>query len=122
MIIFCVADRPTMSQLVHLDGTDVRVIKSITSLEMHKCVDFAQVLLGDDQCVKKHESNCNGNKEDFVRKVLSDWLSRDDDNKSDAAVPRTWEALAECVTKADLDGTLAKSIRDSCSSGVFHIK
>ena len=111
-----------MIELIHLDGTDVRVIDSITSSDMHKCVDFAQVLLRDVQCVKKHQSDCNGNKESFVREVLSDWLSRDDDNESDVAVPRTWKALADCVTKAGLEGALAKSIRDACSSGELHIK
>ena len=109
-----------MRQLVHLDGTDVRVIDSITSYKKHKCVDFAHMLLGDDQCVKKHQSDYD-DKEDFVREVFSDWLSRGD-GKSGAAALCTWEALAECVNKAGLGGKLANSIRDACSSCELHIK
>ena len=45
-------------------------------------------------------------KDEFVRTVLRDWLSRDDsDQLNDTAVPRTWAALAECVTDAGLDGS-----------------
>ena len=55
-------------------------------------------------------------KDEFVRTVLRDWLSRDDsDQLNDTAVPRTWAALAECVTDAGLDGALAKTIRDTCT-------
>ena len=66
----------------------------------------------------KHERKCN-----FVRAVLKDWLSRDDDDLTDSAVPRTWAALAECVTDAGLNGTLAKAIRDACTSpGIYVTK
>ena len=56
--------------------------------------------------------------EDFFPAVLSDWVSRADDDPADEAVRRTWEALAACVEEAGLDEDLAKTIRDICPQGV----
>ena len=67
--------------------------------------------------MSKYEKECKG-KDEFVRKVLRDWLSRDDDDHNDSAIPRTWEALAQCVTDAGLPGKLAKAIRDTFPSGL----
>ena len=60
------------------------------------------------------------NNEEFVRKVLREWLALDDDDPNCKAVPRTWEDLAKCVTDSGLDGTLAKAIRDTCIEGEPH--
>ena len=73
------------------------------------------MLLRDDVLVSKYENECK-EKDEFVREVLRDWLSRDDGDSTDSAVPRTWSALAECVSDAGLDGALAKAIRDTCPS------
>ena len=92
------------------------MIEWITSHEQWKCVDFANMLLRDGVLVRKIEIE-HKDKDDFVRIVLRDWLSHDDDDSTDLAVPRSWSALAECVNDAGLDGALAKAIRDSYSSG-----
>ena len=112
-------DKPTYKQLINLkkaDGTTLKVIKWISSLEQWQCSDFAIMLLDDDVQVNKIEKECKETDE-FVRKILNYWLSRDND---DPAVPRTWSALAECVTDAGLPGALAKAIRDTFPSGVSH--
>ena len=67
--------------------------------------------------MSKYENECK-EKDGFVRKVLKDWLSRNnDDDHNDSAVPRTWAALADCITDAGLPGKLAKVIRDTFPSG-----
>ena len=60
--------------------------------------------------MSKYKTECKG-KDEFVQKILKDWLSRDDD-RNDSAAPRTWAALAECVTDAGLPETLARAILD----------
>ena len=112
------ADRPQFHELVSLkkeDGSKLEVTKWISAHEEWDCVDFAEMLLRNDVLVKEYKNEYK-RKYNFVRAVLRDWLSRDDDNYSDSAVPRTWAALAECVTDAGLDGALAKAIRDTCPS------
>ena len=102
------------------DGTKpLEVIEWITAYEKWKCLDFANMLLRDDVLVRKYQ-NDHKEKDEFVRIVLGDWLSRDDDKPNDSAVPRTWAALAECVSDAGLAGALSKAIRDTCQpSGDF---
>ena len=48
--------------------------------------------------------------------ILKYWLSRDDDDHNDSAVPRTWSALAECISEAGLPGALTNAIRDTFPS------
>ena len=109
-----------MFELISLKKPDgsgkLEVMKWITSHEQWKCVNFANMLLRDDRLVRRYQ-NEHKEKDEFVQIVLRDWLSRDDDDSTDSAVPRTWAALAECVTDAGLDGALAKAIRDMYSSG-----
>ena len=53
------ADKPTYNQLLNLknaDGSNVKVIKWITSLEQWQCTDFAHMLLKDDVLVSKYEN------------------------------------------------------------------
>ena len=68
------------------DGSTLRVIQWITASEKWKCVDFAYMLLKDDLLVSKYEKECK-EKEEFVRTILKDWLSRNDDDATDSAVP-----------------------------------
>ena len=113
-------DRPTYNQLLHFqkaDGSNLKVIQWITALEQWRCIDFAHVLLKDGVLVSKYNTECK-EKDEFVRKVLNDWLSWNDNDPNDLAAPRTWAALAECVTDAGLPGTLAKAIRDTFPSGL----
>ena len=115
------ADRPKMIELISLKKPDsfakqLKVIEWITSHDQWECVDFASMLLRDEVIVRKLQ-NEHKEKGEFVRIVLWDWLSRDDGDSTDSAVPRTWSALAECVSDAGLDGALAKAIRDSYSLG-----
>lgn len=112
------AERPSYNQLLKLkkaDGSTLQIVKTLSSFKLHQCEDFAYLLLHDDVQVRKLKSDYEENKDQFVRAVLKDWLSRDDSDSSDSAVPRTWEALAQCVTDAELDGTLAKAIREACT-------
>ena len=97
------------------DGTKLEVTKWLSAHEEWKCVDLAEMLLRDDVSVKRYQ-NEHKRKYNFVRALLRDWLSRDDGDCTDSAVPRTWSALAECVSDAGLDGALAKAIRDTCPS------
>ena len=54
-------------------------------------------------------------KNEFVRRVLDDWLSCDDRDPNNSAVPRTWSSLAECISDADLPGDLATPINEACA-------
>ena len=115
-ILYDTADRPKHHELILIkkaDGNKLEVTKWITSHEQWRCVDFANMLLRDDVLVRRYQTGGMG-KDELVREVLRDWLSRNDDDSTDSAVPRTWAALAECVTDAGLDGTLTKAIRDTC--------
>ena len=114
--LFSTADRPTYKQLIHLkkaDGSALKVIEWISASVKCKCSDFAHMLLNDDVLVSKYEEK---SKDEFIREVLKEWLSRNDDDPKDSAVLRTWSALAECVSDAGLDGTLTKAINDTCPS------
>ena len=76
-------------------------------------MEFAELLLNETtmNVIKlrmKNENNSN-----FVFRVLSNWLSRDDDDPDEPAVPRTWEDLAQCMEDARLDGALVKTVRDT---------
>ena len=117
-LLSTVADRPQSHELICLkkeDGTKLEVTKWLSAHEEWQCVDFAEMLLRDDVSVKRYQ-NEHKRKYHFLRAVLRDWLSRDDGDSTDSAVPRTWSALAECVSDAGLDGALAKAIRDTCPS------
>ena len=114
--MFSTADRPSYNQLLNLknaDGSNIKVIQWITSLEQWQCTDFAHMLLKDDVLVSKYEKEFK-EKDKFVRETLKNWLSRNDDDPNDSAASRTWAALAECVTDAGLPGTLTKAINDAC--------
>ena len=112
--LYCTAETVSYDQLLHLkkpDGSSLRVIRWISSLEQWQCTDLAHMLLKDDDLVNKYEQEYK--KEEFVRKVLKDWLSRDG---GDSAVrARTWSSLAECISDADLPGDLATAINDACA-------
>ena len=69
------------------------------------------MLLKDDDLVRRYQKEYK-DKNEFVRRVLDDWLSRDDRDPNDSAVPRTWSSLAECVSDA---GDLATPINEACA-------
>ena len=115
-MLLSTAGRPSYNELLNLkkpDGSSLKVIQWITSLEQWQCEDFAHMLLKDDVLVSKYEKEYK-EKDVFARTVLKDWLSRNDNDATDSAVPRTWSALAECITDAGLPGTLTKAIIDAC--------
>ena len=103
-IFFSVATKPTYAQLVNLNGH--KIVEHITSHKHYQCVDFAYVLLNNDQLVRKCENRASDD-DDFVYKVLREWVSRD---------TSTLGELERCVKDAGLDRTLAKSIRKACTS------
>ena len=118
LFIHMVAGRPAMNQLIHLkkaDGSVLRVIDWITSLNDYECEDFAHMLLKNDSQVERYLTVCGGDNNKFIRAVLRDWLSRGDDD--DAAVPRTWGDLATCVEDSGLPRALVKAIRELISLG-----
>ena len=92
----------------------VRVIKEIVACDNYE--DFAQILLPDEVTVKKLKKE-NSDTSQFLRAVFKEWLEKNDDDHDDPAPSRTWSSLADSIELADLPGTLAKSIRDVCSSG-----
>lgn len=109
-----------MNQLIQLkktDGSVLRVIDWITSLNDYECEDFAHMLLKNDSQVERYLTECGSDKNKFIRAVLKDWLSRDDDD--DAAVQHTWGDLATCVEESGLPGALVKAIREFISLGKF---
>ena len=115
LFIFAVV-RPTIPELINLktkDGKKLRVINEITSFDENTCRDFANMLLKDKTTVRKLK-NKSADKGEFIRNVLENWLGRDDDNRDDPALPRTWLALAHCVETCGEDelGELAKALRD----------
>ena len=83
-------------------------------MEQWQCTDLAHMLLKDDDLVRRYQKECK-DKNEFVRRVLDDRLSRDDRDPNDSAVPRTWSSLAECISDADLPGDLATPINDACA-------
>ena len=90
-------------------------------MEQWQCTDFAHMLLKNDVLVDKYEKEFK-EKDEFVRKVLKNWLSRNDNDTNDKAAPRTWAALAKCITDADLPGALTKAINDACPpAGTFRV-
>lgn len=112
--------RPDMTQLIcsrKKDGSSLRIIDQISASEQHLCDDFAHLLLKDGVLVHKLQTKYEGNKDGFVREVFRTWLSQDDDTHE--LVPCTWKDLAECIAHSNLDGALAKAIRDTFHSGVF---
>ena len=66
------ADRPSYDQLLHLkkpDGSSLRVIRWISSLEQWQCTDLAHMLLKDDDLVRRYQKECK-DKNESVRRVL----------------------------------------------------
>ena len=86
------------------------IINLITASPSSQCVKFAELLLRDTATViKLREENDD---DMFVHAVLSDWLSRDDEDPDDPAVARTWKSLAQSMEDAGLDSVLIQEVRD----------
>ena len=112
------AARPTMNDLIGTRSKGsglgrLQIIMHITASPHYKCLDFARKLLNDETTVQKLLKDYNNDDDMFIREVLGNWISRNDDDPDDPAVSRTWEALAQCIEDADLEGALAKAIRDT---------
>lgn len=109
-----------MNELIQVSkkgGGKLKIIQRITNYGSVVCDDFAQKLLNDPDEVKTLRRGHENNDESFIRKVLHNWLERDDDDKEDLARPRTWAALAECVKDTPgLPGLLAGDIRKQFAS------
>ena len=89
-----------------------KIISRITAHSSADCEDFAELLLKETTTVDKLR-NENKRVENFVRAVLRNWLSRNDNDPKDPAVPRTWESLAQCMKLAGLEGVLVEHVRDT---------
>ena len=113
-------DKPTKPELISLckageQKPHIRVKKAIAACENYQ--DLADILLGSDHddTIKKIKKSCPES-DQFVDEMFRKWLELDDDDLNDSAVPRTWGSLAHSIGQADLPGSLAKSIRDVCST------
>ena len=109
LFLLTVAARPTMAELIitdKKDGSDesLQVIQKIASASSDKCYKFAHKLLGDDDTIEQLQMLVKKD-EEFVPLVLNEWLERDD-----AAVPRTWEDLAQCLEWANMDIEFIRAI------------
>ena len=108
---FFAADKPTSQQLIKVnkrDGTKISIIDQFVAHSMYKLVNFAIMLLGDTVKVNTLRKQ-NKDEESFINEVLYYWLDLDDDSPG---YPRTWKALAKCVSDAGLTGTFARAIRE----------
>ena len=90
----------------------LEIITAIATSSPIQCVAFAELLLRDTTVDKLRKRN---KKDDdmFVYEILKNWLSRNDNNPYDPAVPRTWGALAQCMENAGLEGVLVKDVKDT---------
>ena len=93
-----------------MEAGKLGIVSEIAASPSSQCVKFAELLLVDTATVIKLREENDDNM--FVHTVLSDWLSRDDDDPNDLAVPRTWKALAQCMEDAGLDKVLVQDVRD----------
>ena len=109
-----------MPELIIVKYPKLEIITEIAASSSIKCMKFAQLLLRDT-AVKRIEKETKGDDDAFVYKVFQDWVSRNDDDKDDPAVPRTWESLVECIEGAGLDGVLVKAVRDRFCPGTVDL-
>ena len=91
----------------------LEIMVAIQSSSPIQCLAFAELLLNNTTAVDKLRKKNKGNDDMFVYELLKNWLSRNDDDPDDPAVPRTWEALAQCMQDAGLEGVLVKAVRDN---------
>ena len=94
-------------------GRKLQIIRWITSHQSTQCSDFAQMLLKDSLTVRELKKRHGNDDDEFVRAVLRQWLSRDDDNQLEPSVPCTWESLLKCVEDAGLAGEFVKLLREN---------
>ena len=104
-----------MSELISMKrkrgSGKLEIITEITASSPIQCVVFAELLLRDKTVDKLRKKNVKDD-DMFVYEILKNWLSRNDDDPYDPAVPRTWGALAQCMENAGLEGVLVKAVRD----------
>ena len=99
-----------MSELIHItkpDGKRLRIMNDISSHPLHKCSQFAEVLLKNHLLVQKLGRD-NKSEEAFIKAVLDEWLS----SVEGPAVPCTWLNLIECMKKVDMNGVFIQDIED----------
>lgn len=112
------APRPTMNELITMDckdgsGEKLQIIRWITSHPSTQCSDFALMLLQHSPTVRELRKRHGNDDDEFVRAVLRQWLSRDDDDILEPSVPCTWESLIKCVEDAGLAGEFFKLLREN---------
>ena len=107
-----------MNDLISMDKRDgargkLRIIEGLTAHEFTQCNDFAHKLLVDALTVMKLRTNHKGDKEEFVRAVLLNWVSRNDGDDDEQSRPCTWEALITCCREANLNGQFVSLLQDN---------
>ena len=118
-MLYSTDDKPTIRQLIGLckageTKPHVRVKKEIASCENYQ--DLSEILFGDHAAIIKRIRKSCPESDQFVDEMFHKWLELGDDDPNDHAAARTWGSLADSIELADLPGTLAKSIRDVCST------
>ena len=114
--------RPTMSDLISMkrrDGSEkkLEIIRWIISHTSAKCDDFAHKVLNDKLTVRELRKKYSKD-DQFVRAVLNNWVSRDDDSK-EGSLPCTWDTLVQCVDESGLDGDFLKLLKDNVPTGMY---
>ena len=105
------AAEPTWKDLVEIKqwyGFGNQSIANFIALhDTVQCDNFAGLLLNNDLLVQaiRREKQENSS---FVQEVLRKWFA-----KGGCAVTCTWEALVECLKKADLDGSMIQLIKEN---------
>ena len=121
--MFCFAgkQKPTREELLTIrkkDGSKLQIMSEIASYGPTVCEDLATLLLRDGgRTVRKLRRETKDDDDMFIRRVFDNWLSRDNEDSTDSAVPRTWEKLCSCMKDTpNLPGSLVKEARDQFCS------
>ena len=112
-----------MSDLISMkmrDGSEktLKIMEWISSHESTQCTSFAHKLLNDRLSVKKLRKKYDKDDDEFVRAVLENWVSRNDDSK-EGSLPCTWDTLVQCVDESGLDGEFLKLLKDNVPTGMY---
>ena len=106
-----------MNELIIMERKDgsrekLQIIRWITSHQSTQCSGFALMLLRNPPTVRELRKRHGNDDDEFVRAVLWQWLSRDDDDVLEPSVPCTWESLIKCVEDVGLDREFVKLLRE----------
>ena len=101
-----------MRRSTHLDQDANNLLSHLPEYGRDKLRTFAVLLLNDEKTVSQLHELSSSDNELFLQNVFKNWLRRDDKDKNDRALPRTWKALGYCLHQlSDKLHTLARDLR-----------